>query len=106
MQPQTLAGEILPDARHGQIAAILPTEFFGQRVAKVPGCICAPTHFFEQRFPVLAGQTASIPVRARVLAAVVKEADVVILCLERLDLALDEVIEYDEVILDGLGDIE
>ena len=106
MQPETLAGEILPNARHRQIAAILPTKFFGQRVAKMPGCIGPPAHFFQQCFPVLAGQAVSIPVCARVLAAVVKEADVVILCFERLDLALDEVIEYDKVILDRLGDIE
>jgi 5,10-methylene-tetrahydrofolate dehydrogenase/methenyl tetrahydrofolate cyclohydrolase len=39
-------------------------------------------------------------------AAVVKEADVVVLCFERLDLALDEVIEHNEIIFDGLGDIE
>ena len=72
----------------------------------MPGCIRAPAHFFEQRFPVFAGQAVSIPVRAGVLAPVVKEADVVILRFERLDFAFNEVIEYDEVILDGLGDIE
>ena len=69
----------------------------------MPGCIGPPAHFFQQCFPVFAGQAVSIPVRARVLAAVVKEADVVILCFERLDLALDEVIEYDKVILDDWG---
>jgi hypothetical protein len=41
-----------------------------------------------------------------VLPAVVKEADVVILCFQRFDLAFDEIVENDEVVLYGLGDIE
>jgi hypothetical protein len=40
------------------------------------------------------------------LAAVVKEADVVISRFEGLDLALDEVVQYDKIIFDGLGNIE
>jgi hypothetical protein len=72
----------------------------------VSGRICTPTHLSEKRFPVLAGQAVSIPIRARMLAAVVKEADVVISRFEGLDLALDEVVQYDKIIFDGLGNIE
>ena len=40
------------------------------------------------------------------LSGMENSVDVVILSFERLDFAFNEVIEYDEVILDGLGDIE
>jgi hypothetical protein len=42
-------------------------------------------------------QAAALPVGARVLAPMVEEADVVVLLLERLDLALDEVIQLGQV---------
>jgi hypothetical protein len=38
-----------------------------------------------------------VPIRARVLAPVIEEADVVVLVLERLDLARDEGVELLEI---------
>jgi hypothetical protein len=52
----------------------------------------------EQLLPLLVGQAAAVPVGAGVLAAVVEEADVVVRLLERLDLALDEVVEDLQVV--------
>ena len=42
-------------------------------------------------------QAAALPVGAGVLTAVIEEPDVVVLLLERLDLALDEVVQLPEV---------
>src|SRR5215470_12360474 len=60
----------------------------------------------QKRFPGFIWQTAAIPVGARRFPAVVEKAHVVVLALERLDLALDEVIDLLEIIGDLLRNIK
>ena len=61
------------------------------------GVVGAPLRLAQQRLPLLARQAVAVPVGARVFAAVVEEADVVVLLLERLDLRLDEAVEFVQV---------
>ena len=104
VESEPLVREVLADDRHRQVAAALPAELFGQRVAQVPGAIGAPPHFGEQLLPLLARRSVRVPVGARVLAAVIEELRV--LALERSDLLLDEGIELGELGLDLGGDAE
>ena len=97
--PRPLRGEVLADDRHAEVGALLAAVLLRERVAVVPGLVgdaAAPRR--SSCLPLLVRQPAALPVGARVLAAVVEEADVVVLLLERLDLALDEVVELGEVV--------
>ncbi|TAJ82205.1 MAG: hypothetical protein EPO50_28355 [Reyranella sp.] len=47
-----------------------------------------------------------VPVGARMLAAMVEEADIVVLALQRPDLALDEFVELGQVRRDIGGNVE
>ena len=40
------------------------------------------------------------------LAAMIEKTDVVVLCLQRFDLALNEIIEHQQVVLDGAGNFK
>ena len=97
MQAEALGGEVLADHRHAEVGAVLAAVRLGERVAVVAGVVGAAACLAQQRLPLLVGQAAAIPVGAGVLAAMVEEADVVVLLLERLDLPLDEVVELAEV---------
>ena len=98
VQPEALAGEVLADHRHPEVRALLAAVLLRERVAVVAGRVGAPARLAQQRLPLLVRQAAAVPVGAGVLAAVVEEADVVVLLLERLDLTLDELVELDEVL--------
>ena len=87
VQAEALRGEVLADDRHRQVRAVAAAVLRRERVAQEAGRVGAPAHLAEQLLPVLARHAAVLEVGARVLAAVVEEADVVVLLLERLDLA-------------------
>ena len=77
-----------------RLLRVLPPSRFGQRVPTA----CRPRRrrcgLAHQVLPLLVRQAADgVEVGAGVLAAVVEEADVVVLLLEGLDLALDELVE-------------
>jgi len=55
-------------------------------------------HLREQRLPLLVRQAAPVPIRPCVLPPVVEEPLVVVLGLEGLDLAVDEVVELGEIV--------
>ena len=75
-------------------------------VTGAAGFVGACARFAEQRFPLAARQPVVVPVGARVLAAVVEEADIVVLLLERLDLPVDEGVELAQVGRDLRGNVE
>ena len=99
-------GEMLANAGHGQVTAVPAAVFFWQGEAVMTGCIGAAAHFAEQVLPFLARQALVVPIRPRVLAAMVEKADVVVLLLQRPDFRLDEGVEFGEVIRDRLRDFE
>ena len=70
------------------------------------GLVGAAAHLGQQLFPFVARLAVVVPVGAGMLAAMVEEADVVVLALERPDLALDEVVELDQVGRDVGGNVE
>jgi hypothetical protein len=72
----------------------------------MPCGVGAATHFHEQRFPLLPRQTTAIPVRARVLTAVIEKALVVVLRLEGFDFAFDKVIQNEQVVFYLARDIK
>ena len=66
----------------------LPPISVGQAKRRCPAVVGALARLGQQRLPLLARQAVVVPVGARVFAAVVEEADVVVLrLLQRLDLA-------------------
>ena len=97
-RPRPLRGEVLADDGHAEVRAVLAAVLLRERVAVVAGGVGPAAGLAQQRLPLLVRQAAALPVGAGVLAAVVEEADVVVLLLERLDLALDEVVELVEVV--------
>ena len=107
MQPQPLVREMLADQRHGEVGAILAAQRLGQAEAQVAGLVGAALHLGQKLFPFVAGLAVVVPVGPGMLAAVVEEADVVVLPLQRPDLALDEGVELDDIGRDvgGNGEI-
>ena len=97
VQAQALYRQVLADDRHIQVGTVLATELFRLRVAVVPGFVGQPLRLEQELLPLLVRQPAPLPVRAGVFAAVVEEADVVVLLLQRLDGAFDEVVQLVQV---------
>ena len=60
----------------------------------------------QQFFPFGPGQSARFKIGARPFAAVVEEADIVVGLLERLDLGLDEGVEFTQIGLKVGGNCE
>src|SRR6185436_9734623 len=60
----------------------------------------------QQLLPFMARLAVIVPVGAGMLAAMVEEADVVVLAFERSDLALDELVELAQVGRDVGGNLE
>jgi hypothetical protein len=88
---------MLADDRHGEVGAVLAAEFLGQRVTIVTGLVGQPLHLAQQIFPFVARQALVLEIGTRPFAAMVEEALVVVLRLQRFDLALDELVELDQV---------
>ena len=107
VQAEALAGEVLADDGHAEVACRpcrrTPSGTgSGSGRRRRRGARASR----EQRLPLLVRQAAALPVGAGVLAPVVEEPDVVVLLLERLDLALDEVVELVEVVGEVRGELE
>ena len=106
VQAETLAGQVLADHRHAQVGAVPAAVLFRERVPEVAGRVGAPARLGQQRLPFAAGQAAAVPVGPGVFPAVVEEPFVVVLPLERLDLPLDELVEFGQVVAQVLGEGE
>ena len=106
MQAQALDGQMLANDGHVEVGALAASVLLGRGVAVVARRIGAPTGFRHERLPFLVGQPAPLPVRAGILAAVVEEADVVVALLQRLDFALNEVVELLQVVRQVLWNIK
>src|SRR5262249_35042522 len=65
--------------------------------AQMARLVGAPAHLGQQRLPLVPRLAVILPVSAGVLAAMVEEADVVVLALQRADLALDGFVEFAQV---------
>src|SRR5439155_26946539 len=103
---EALAGQVLPNHRRAQVGAAPPAVLLRERVPEVAGRVGPAPGLGAQRLPLAAGQAAAIPVGPGVLPAVVEEPDVVVLLLERADLALDEIVEFGQVVAQVLGEGE
>src|SRR5262249_53984007 len=77
-----------------------------ERVSVVAGGVGPAAHLGQEQLPLFVRQSAAVPIGSRVLPPVVEEALVVVLGLERLDLALDEVVQLAEVVDELLGEVE
>src|SRR5260370_34577518 len=63
-------------------------------------------HLGQKRLPFVPRLAVIVPVGAGVLEAMVEEADIVVLALERPDLTLDEGVEFAEIRRDLRGNVE
>src|SRR5262245_27364096 len=106
VQAEPLEREVLPDDGHPEIAAILAAVLAWQRITVMAGPVGGAPCLGEEGFPSFVGQTAAFPVRARRFPAMVEKAHVVVLVLERLDLALDKAIKLLEIVGDRLGNVK
>ena len=106
MQAEPLVGEMLADDRHGEVGAVLAAQLLGQGEAQMARLVGAAAHLGQKRLPFMARLAVIVPVGAGMLAAMVEEADIVVLALERPDLALDESVELDQIRRDVGGNIE
>src|SRR6516165_10144922 len=97
---------MLTDHGHAEVRAVPAAVFLRERVTEVAGRVGPAPRLGEQRLPVAAGQPAAVPVGPGVLPAVVEEPDVVVLHFQRPDLALDELVEFGQVILQVFGQVE
>ena len=79
VEAEALGRQVLADDRHREIPALLAPHRLGQSEAVVPGLVGAAARLAHQLLPLLVGEAAAIPVGARVLAAVIEVADVVVL---------------------------
>src|SRR5258708_11000996 len=66
----------------------------------------ATPHLGQKRLPFMPRLAVIVPVGAGMLAAMVEEADIVVLALERPDLALDEFVKLAQVGCDLRGNLE
>src|SRR5439155_22441645 len=106
VQSQPFRCQVLADNRHSEVRAIAAAVLAGDTVAQEAGFVRAAAHLSQEVVPLLARHTTVLEVGALVLAAVIEEADVVVLPLERLDLCLDEVVKLLQQRLDVLWDIK
>src|SRR5262245_40987338 len=106
VQAEPLEREMLPDDGHPEITPILAAVLARQRIAVMAGPVGGAPCLGEEGFPSFVGQTAAFPVRARRFPAMVEKAHVVVLVLERLDLALDKAIKLLEIVGDRLGNVK
>lgn len=106
VQAEAHPRKMLADHRHPEVRAILAAILLGRGEAPVPGGVGATGGFLEQFLPLVPGQAACLEVRPRIFAAVVEEADIVVLLFERLDLGGDEGVEFGQIGLKIGGDGE
>src|SRR5690242_10675733 len=106
VQAEALARQVLADHRHAQVGAVPAAVLLREGVPEVAGSVGPAARLGEQFLPLPTGQAAAVPVGPGVLPAVVEEPFVVVLLLERLDLALDELVEFGQVVAQVLGEGE
>src|SRR6185312_11368030 len=82
---------MLPDDGHVDVGAVATAQRRRQTVAQPPCLVGALAHLTEQVLPCACGDSAVVPVGAGIFAPLVEVLHV--LALERLDLALDELID-------------
>src|SRR5881227_1864824 len=85
------------DHGHPEIGAVLAAVALGDRKTQMPRIIGEILDPAKQRFPLMPWQSAIVEIGARPFAAMIEEADVVVGLLDRLDLALDESVEFVEI---------
>ena len=106
MQAKSLGREVLADDRHREVSDILAAILFRQSEPKEPSLVGARPHLAQQRFPFVTGQTTMFEIGARPFAAVIEEAVIVVLLLQRNDFLLDESVDLYDQVLDILRNCE
>lgn len=103
---KTLAGKVPTNHGHREVGTVATTEFGRKSKTEVTALIGNLVHLVQQLFPFRPRKTALVKVGTGPLATVVKEAVVVVGHLDGHDLFIDKFVEFDEVVLDVLGDRE
>ena len=106
VQAEPLVSEMLADDRHGEVRAVLAAQLLRKTEAQMPRLVGAAAHLGQQGFPFVARLAVIVPVGTGVLAAMVEEADIVVLALQRPDLAFDEFVELPQIGRDLRGNVE
>ena len=96
VQADTLGRQVLPDHCHVEVAGIAAAVLCRQREAEESRLPGEDPGLRQQGLPIGVGQAFPVPVRARILAAVVKETLVVAGGFQGFQLGFDEGIETGE----------
>src|SRR4051794_29476428 len=94
-------GQVLTHDRHREVREVAAADRRRERELVEAGGDRAPARLGEHLAPALGRDAPALDVRARELAPVVEELGV--LLLQRLDLALDELVDVDEQLLYVFG---
>ena len=92
VQAQALCGQVLTDNRHAQVATPATTVLGREGIVEDARLNRQLLGLVQQRFPLLVRQALALPIRPRVLAAMVEETDIVVHLLQRLDFILDKLV--------------
>ena len=98
--------EMLADQRHREVGAVLAAQRLRQAEAEMTGLVGPALHLGEQLLPFVPRLAVIVPVGPGVLAAMIEEADIVVLPFQRPDLALDELVEFTQIGCDFGGNVE
>src|SRR3954453_1307682 len=90
---------MLADHRHPEVGAVLAAVAPRNGEAQMAGVVGEILGMAQQRFPFMTRQAAILEIGPRPFAAMIEEADVVVLRFQRLDLERNEAVE-----LGGIGD--
>src|ERR1700748_3085138 len=88
---------MLADDGHPEIGAVLAAIALRDSKAQMPGVVGKVLGLAQQRLPFMPRQAAIVEIGARPFAAMIEETDVVVRFFQRLDLAVDEAIEFSEI---------
>ena len=94
VQAEPLVRQMFPDDGHVHVGAVATAERRRQSVAQPARPVGSPAHLGEQILPLARRDTVVVPIRARMLSALVEVLHVV--GLQRSDLAIDESIYLGE----------
>ena len=81
VQAEALRGKVFADHGHPEVGTILATVPLRDREAQMAGGVRKVLGLAQQRFPFVPRQAAFVEIGARPFAAMIEEADIVILPL-------------------------
>src|SRR5947207_14050884 len=97
VQAKAFGGEMFADHRHPEIGPVLAAVNLWSGETQMAGLVGQILYLAQQRLPLAPRQPAIIEIGARPFAAVIEEADIIVLVFQRLDRKRNEAIKLVEI---------